>query len=639
MKHFLYVFGAILLACALLMVTTGCKKNTPIEEDGNIKDHTNPYAPKEIASTDITVFYCDFTTVAIPENDPELGHCSYRMQAEKKDQKVVCRYYRNDPQGETTDLSYETDLCFLEELQSLVAGYCLASCNGLDYHVSGLPDNFDSNLKVEYASGESIIASDNQNMIFSLLAMRDFNNLFRQKIDNTPITLDLTVSEEMIHDYAGESFVSSTYPIVELGYTDWLGKVNAPTEYDALSTALDRYNNEIYATQSSTHKTLIMFGSGLEQGDMLYTDASVYVTRNDSHLVSFYERTEMYNGRISELQYNRGFNFDVKTGNLLDASDVFHDLTELSELVADLLARDFPGHDWSDAAERIEDSLLAADDHVSFALSYDCVHILLEGIWIQSVLPEQHLILSYADYPSLVKQEYQTKPETYILPLDYDAYYPLADQSVLYLYTQPLDEFGAEYRWNAVVNGKEVSQDVYGYPPNCYLVQQQDRSYLYVTVPVGDISQRTDIYELTSNGAVYLSQYDAAISDRANLNPMRLSMHSNEIIFAGPIGIQPYGWYAVENGIPVLQSGYGLFGYPVTLQYDVEAVLASAEDPTVTDGTILLSAGSSLTPIRSDLQSYIDFLNDNGNVVRFEVENFSDEMEFIGYGTPDKLFD
>ena len=52
-----------------------------------------------------------------------------------------------------------------------------------------------------------------------------------------------------------------------------------------------------------------------------------------------------------------------------------------------------------------------------------------------------------------------------------------------------------------------------------------------------------------------------------------------------------------------------------------------------------LAAGTLLTPFRTDKESYVDFFDEEGNVCRFAIEDFSDEMNLNGFGTLDELLE
>ena len=106
--------------------------------------------------------------------------------------------------------------------------------------------------------------------------------------------------------------------------------------------------------------------------------------------------------------------------------------------------------------------------------------------------------------------------------------------------------------------------------------------------------------------------------------------------------LMPYGIYRVgEDGLPVLvqEDEFGLAGPTLALTRDVEATLADQYDPVVEDGPLSLAAGTLLTPFRTDKESYVDFFDEEGNVCRFAIEDFTDEMNLNGFGTLEELLE
>ena len=65
-------------------------------------------------------------------------------------------------------------------MQTLVAIYDLAQHNGHAYTVAGIPNEYGAQLNVQYASGESIYANDNQDNFLTPKAMNELLKLFER---------------------------------------------------------------------------------------------------------------------------------------------------------------------------------------------------------------------------------------------------------------------------------------------------------------------------------------------------------------------------------------------------------------------------------------------------------------------------
>jgi len=180
MKWFLCGAGILLLAA---LVLAGCGRlrgeETVDEVDGGVvKNQSGDDAPKVIESTEIIRFRCESSLIAA--GDPgELGNYVYTFEAEQKDGTVFCTWerYGRIPEGGEKH-SFETDTAFLDALQKIAAGYDLAQYNGFYHSVSGLPELYGDILSIEYASGETIYAKDNQDSFLPPEAVYDFLVLF-----------------------------------------------------------------------------------------------------------------------------------------------------------------------------------------------------------------------------------------------------------------------------------------------------------------------------------------------------------------------------------------------------------------------------------------------------------------------------
>lgn len=537
-------------------------------------------------------------------------------------------------------------------LQKVVAEHDLAQHNGLSYRVSGLPEGYGAIFSVTYTSGESIYASNNQSCFLSVDAMEALEALFYSQIEPYPTALDLSVAEEFTTEDANGCFLSIRYPVLTLGHPHWDGAYRNGQGHDALDIALDDYNREIRMDQDAMLKYTLRPAAEQMTGDgrlELYSLADVYVTRSDDRVVSFYEAMIQYTGLIPEQEFRRTFNFDAKTGKKLTFADVFTDVNELPLLLAEAFAAADPSLEQAnELAARIGASIQEEDGIVCFALAKGGVHFFAEKNPLGGPVGIVHAMLSYWDYPELVKAFYHPASETSLTRLEYDTDYVLVDGTPLRMSWDSSDAGGADIEWMITVNGKVRTEQFYGHGPECWLVQTGSevnlnrRTFLYVDEPAGGVSHSTRVYEVTKGGLSTCGQVGAAIYREFNCNPERLLMVGNDYASSGSAMLMPYGIYRVgEDGLPVLvqEDEFGLMGPTLALARDVEATLADRYDPGVEDGPLPLEVGTLLTPFRTDKKSYVDFFDGEGNVCRFAIEGFTDEMNLNGFGTLDELLE
>ena len=652
MKRMFWI--AALLIVAVAVVLTGCARQTPsevVEADGGVQNDTSYDAPKTIESTQIIAFSCEFSGFTMDEKDTRLAGRAYQLEAKLENGAVKGShhaYTRFDGEKKTFRASHS----FMNDLQQVVAEHDLAQHNGLSYRVSGLPEGYGALLTVDYASGEHIYASDNQNCFLSIDAMEALEALFYSQIEPYPTALDLSVAEEFTMEDVNGCFLSIRYPVLTLGHPHWDGTYRNGQGHDALDAALDAYNMEIRMDQEAMLKYTLRPAAEQMTGDgtlELYSLADVYVTRSDDRVVSFYEAMTQYTGLIPEQQFRRAFNFDAKTGKKLAFADVFTDVNDLPDLLAEAFAAADPSLDSADGlAAKIGVSIQEEDGIVCFALAKGGVHFFAEKNPLGGPVGIVHVMLSYWDYPELVKAFYHPAAKTSLTRLEYDTDYVLVDGTPLRMSWDIPAMESEDIEWTVTVNGRTRTEPFYGYPPACWLVQTGSevnldrRTFLYVDEPAGDVSHSTRVYAVTKGGLSTCGQVDAAIYEELNCNPERLLMVGNDYASSGSAMLMPYGIYRVgEDGLPVLvqEDEFGLMGPTLALTRDVEATLADQYDPGVEDGPLPLAAGTLLTPFRTDKESYVDFFDEEGNVCRFAIEDFTDEMNLNGFGTLEELLE
>ena len=177
----------ILISIILLMSMgfSGC--GLPAREtddiDGGVKTYNSGEdSPKVIESTEIISFNCEFSLLAaILDEESELDGRVYTLNAVCENEAVTCKIKWYDRFGDGEEYEFTADASFMKELQAIVEKYDFAQHNGYESVVSGLPHMYGAMLNIQYASGETIYASDNQNCFLSLEAMEDLTHLFSKR--------------------------------------------------------------------------------------------------------------------------------------------------------------------------------------------------------------------------------------------------------------------------------------------------------------------------------------------------------------------------------------------------------------------------------------------------------------------------
>jgi len=150
MTHILRTMVAMLLLVAIggsLMIEQDSVA-VEIEEDGGIREHSNPDAPKLIHSRQIVGLSVRFW---LWEESGGQGN-SYVCEISKTNDVVFSLTITGGVKG-----TVNVDAAFLGKLQQLIEQHGLVRLNGISQTTSGLPVEFSPcSLTVDYASGERL---------------------------------------------------------------------------------------------------------------------------------------------------------------------------------------------------------------------------------------------------------------------------------------------------------------------------------------------------------------------------------------------------------------------------------------------------------------------------------------------------
>ena len=153
-----------------------------IEDDGGIVKKVNVNAPKIINSTQIMIFECKFSTLAFLDLDADIGNRVYILEARLENEFVNGRYRHRSRFENNVDVKFKAEQSFMERLQRIIEEHNLAKNNGVCVKVNGLPDMYGAKLRADYASGERIYTSNNQDNFLSVSAMKAMLRLFRTQL-------------------------------------------------------------------------------------------------------------------------------------------------------------------------------------------------------------------------------------------------------------------------------------------------------------------------------------------------------------------------------------------------------------------------------------------------------------------------
>lgn len=444
----------------------------------------------------------------------------------------------------------------------------------------------------------------------------------------TPEILDITVREDATFENVDGCFVETRSDFLELGYPGWDGEMLQADAFPALTETLKVLEEDLLFRQIEEHKFL-METAPYSTDEEIYFRSNTVVTRNDSIAVSFYRHIDYYDGYGGQEWH--AMNIDPETGQELQMEDVFTDVDGLVVLLAEELQKAYPYlQEESELAELIA---TIYDEEMEFALSYGFVHFFFQEYTLPYAIDGHHVVLSLAEYPELVQGRYCTIPESYMLELEYDTDVLTENGNCLRMGWDMDEEWSESIIWNMAVNGEAYTEEFYNYAPQtCYLIHKNSRDYLYLHEPAGDISKATNVYEVRSS-VKKLGRPDMGMHSLVNLNPDRMLMDLNDMLFMEDMHFIPYGIFTVGNdGFPVSVKGseYGITGTPVVAKETFRIYMTDPKDASVEEGFTTVAGKLPLEAFRTDMETYMDFLTEDGRAIRLTIDGWHDEMKLYG---------
>lgn len=610
-------------------------------EDGARVDRSDADAPKEIRSKQIIAFDCWFSTLDLAEPGA-LGNHIYQLQARLENGAVKGSYRLRDTDEER---SFRADHSFLNEVYELVDRNEVAQLNGHNVEVGGLPGEYGVDLDIRFASGERILVNDNQDCILPYSFMNEALKLFERGAAVTPVVLDMEVRTHAEYHEVGDGWGEVTVPVYSLGYHTADGEQVLPDGYDGLKDAIAAIDADLL---NGVDPAWARFGKA-SRGDEFYCRTEAFVTRADSEVVSFYERTERMEdaGQENVMTEVVTHNLNAKTGKELTFSDVFRDGEYLPGLLLMAFEEAYPDETFYDEAlDFIRQSVESGDGNIRFALGYGFVHLFADEYVLCDRPGALHTTLSYVLNPDQVRAIYTTAPWRWMVPLDYDTTYWREHVSRGFRLRCDEEPESEGVRWEADVvggsNARPYTESFYGYAPDCWLVHAYDRDWVYLRVPAGDVSLYTQIYEV---GERSLSRrtYEAipmALKKESPMNPDRMRWSLDAMVITETMRLFPTGWYKADaGGLPELIGGvYDVEGPWVALRESGRYNPDKRENAAVSGGMWTLIAGEKLRPWQTDMESFLDFITADERVVRFTIDRWDGEMQLDNFGTLDDVF-
>lgn len=443
------------------------------------------------------------------------------------------------------------------------------------------------------------------------------------------------------------TLASMTAPLVKLSE-------EAVSAYPELNTAL---NNNISARQTKLYNR---FEDLIPMAEEFYPDFAEYFTefeakeeatirRADSNVFSVLYKGTTYEGGVHGYYYYFGENYDTKSGELLELSDVVTDFDAIPSLVEEQLNQFWDPayfYDDLDLGQYFKENR----DNIAWTLDYHGITFFFNPYEIAPYASGiQVATVPFMEHPEVFAEKYVNGSESYGIQLnmetpfyfDVDANGSLDELIVLSEVTDDL----IHVKHNIYLNGvwydqstfdnddimPEEESTIFTYEVfSPHLVYLADgRTYLFIE-NLEDSDFRTNtVYELTDGTVtmvetLYNSLHTEVTEEslyaltQALTNPYNFKLDTRTWVIGTHDGYMTY--YIDDDGHTYSYDDYYTFHSTYSYKPLRDLELNLVDEYGTIGETILIESGDEMTYYRTDGSVFADFILSDGQIVRADLE-------------------
>ncbi len=367
------------------------------------------------------------------------------------------------------------------------------------------------------------------------------------------------------------------------------------------------------------------------------SDDEIYVRRADSSILSllFYSYG-YYGGAHGNYAYSAN-NYNSETGELLTLSDVVTDIDLFAEAVEEELSVRYSKN--VDYKDYIGDDISA---YTEWLLDYNGITVFFSPYAIASYADGAFFVtIPYEGNESFIAPEYAEVPEAYTteIPAYVPFYYDLDGDSDIdeLTFSRSMNEDDAYQSYSLSFNGKTVKyDDSFAFDHDAILVHNADgKNYIYIVTEGESGYNDVIVHKITERGissaggisAGYCYNWQADSTEVLLItNPYSFKLESRADVLGTAFA---YNTYSVgDDGIPVADSElFYISGtnnddgtYSFKIKKDIEGEIVDGATGELTGNTKTLKRGETVQYYRTNINSAVDIMAKNGEIVRFEVD-------------------
>lgn len=389
--------------------------------------------------------------------------------------------------------------------------------------------------------------------------------------------------------------------------------------------------------------------------DLHYLDeSSITMRRADTKVFSYLSANTLYYGGPHDTFIFNGYNYDGQTGELIGAKDFFVDSEKVANLISNKLLETYSEEDFFDATT-LENDILDRinNDKLVYVINPTDVKVYINsgdltpyavGTLIVTLYPEDNI-----DY---YNSAYYEIPDKFITKMGMDTFMVDVNgdgvREQINIQGDYEDEQYAYSNLGVVVDGESAFANVYAYGVDGYLVKQDDKFYVYVTMMSENDYSSILIFDITggtvnpvgtgenlcvasadynwddgdSNG-----MYTGYVTRYALTDPTAMMFESNTDYLSTIGGVKEY-YIEADGTITPMDycTDYRFIGNHVfTALTDFAAIEVDEDGNEIGDVTV--NKGEELIYYRTDNETYGDVKTADGKIIRI-IRIINDEFWF-----------
>ncbi|MBQ9120296.1 MAG: DUF3298 domain-containing protein, partial [Lachnospiraceae bacterium] len=408
-------------------------------------------------------------------------------------------------------------------------------------------------------------------------------------------------------------------------------------EYPLLTDAVNKFNESYLTFVQSYIEELEEFAiyNYQEYGEELYLgpfayESDMFVRRADEMVLSVGEYVHSYEGGVHGLDFFNAYNFDVQTGKPILLTDVIVDMSDLADILAAEMLEKYPDlMYWTETLQEEFVEYITPGDteyrlEFTWTLEYDGVTFYFSSYEIGNYAQgTQQVTILYQEYPQIFSDFYFGETEEdYVrkavgdngcLSIDLDADGVTDHISISRNYSVETDCYES---YEVTVNGNTYLQDVFNYSLEVYLVKSGGNHYLYVQRMVENDYQIVSVFKITADSVEFVDEFGGGLISFINPRDFKV-IKMQDMLSTYPVLAE---CYVGADGMPVEKDGIYEVQSEIAITSTVEITAELVDEEGLMLGlSYTFPAGTTFTFKKTDGESFIDMLADDGQLCRFET--------------------